>query len=601
MAAVAQWDQRSFGGSPYVTISAISTAGGIVSNRTTGQTPFFVQASASAITATGTSLPYQDLEFTWTLEVEDGAGGWEAITDSEGLTDPISDEAVNPYTDQEGPEFVAVIRDEHLVGAAQTDYRLTLNIRGQNGGSYTTASTTETFTVDPWTGTTYYIDPVSGDNGNDGLSSGAPKADETGLLADDVKLLIKSGTTLPCTLFLSNVDGIRFDVYGGSTPYTLQSDSSTAMLRYLFNSVTYTPADHVFSNAILDGNDSCNYVVQSIGTSSCTMDNVFFDNCTITNDGVTNNESLCTIGGSNTTINGIGWWNCTFTGTNTERFGLYGAQTSPDWAFVVAGGPFTGGGSNATLDHHIYWNLGEHSLFKYIQFSTSDIHNFCMNMNKPDDVSTDHQYCCITHCDFNGDGGPTRAIDFSNGAGNQSASPIANVVMQDCVFRNFTERAVAPQTWEGTIRDFVSWGCEKEVIVNNDTNNPSQVYHGHIYKASGTGSGVIQYTSGNSSAFRVSHLKIQHDATAVLFQKQDTTDTGSATIDYSQYYAPNDSDGDIFSDWNNSVEVTFTEWQGLGYDTNGSNGDDFGWLDPANGDFRSAAAGSSNLLLLGVG
>jgi len=54
-----------FYGDPYTNVSAISDAGGIVLSRSSGVTPAFVQVSASAITATGTSRPYETLEYSW--------------------------------------------------------------------------------------------------------------------------------------------------------------------------------------------------------------------------------------------------------------------------------------------------------------------------------------------------------------------------------------------------------------------------------------------------------------------------------------------------------------------------------------------------------
>src|SRR5438132_2911057 len=62
-------DAQTFFGNPNVTITSINTTGGIVSSRDADagnfQTPFFIQVSASAITAVGTSTPYEDLSYSW--------------------------------------------------------------------------------------------------------------------------------------------------------------------------------------------------------------------------------------------------------------------------------------------------------------------------------------------------------------------------------------------------------------------------------------------------------------------------------------------------------------------------------------------------------
>src|ERR1039457_2267094 len=53
----------SFSGNPYVNITAIDVTGGIACSRSgTIYTPAFVMVSASNVTATGTSIPYEALE-----------------------------------------------------------------------------------------------------------------------------------------------------------------------------------------------------------------------------------------------------------------------------------------------------------------------------------------------------------------------------------------------------------------------------------------------------------------------------------------------------------------------------------------------------------
>src|SRR5215510_6099186 len=72
----------SFGGNPNVTITAIDTRGGIVASRVSGHMPAFVQVSASAIKATGTDWPYEDLEYKWDFGDPNG---------KEIFTNPVTD------------------------------------------------------------------------------------------------------------------------------------------------------------------------------------------------------------------------------------------------------------------------------------------------------------------------------------------------------------------------------------------------------------------------------------------------------------------------------------------------------------------------------
>ncbi len=154
------WALPSFRGNQYKTISAISTTGGILTSRTSGAVPFAFSASGSAITATGTSRPWEDLEFRWTL-TDDATG---AIVDNEGMTNPNSGVAVNPFTDQVEPEVGFLIR---YVG----NFTLTLTIRGDDGaGGYITAQTTASITTSAYTGTHKWYD-AAGNDANDGLDA----------------------------------------------------------------------------------------------------------------------------------------------------------------------------------------------------------------------------------------------------------------------------------------------------------------------------------------------------------------------------------------------------------------------------------------------
>lgn len=128
-------------GSPNATISSIDTSGGIVSSRdgeSTLDTPFFIQVSASAITATGTSKPYEDLEYSW--DFGDPSGVETTVRPTDGVT-------VNLNSSQIGPEAAYVYMQPGT-------YTITLGCRGKNGGAYTTAMVTKTVVVTAFAVTT---------------------------------------------------------------------------------------------------------------------------------------------------------------------------------------------------------------------------------------------------------------------------------------------------------------------------------------------------------------------------------------------------------------------------------------------------------------
>ena len=163
---MATWTKPDFRGNPYVTISAIDTSGGIATSRTSGTTPMFFQASASEITATGTSDAWSDLEYRWVLRNNDGS----LIVHTDTLTDPSTGQEVDPLVDQFGPEAAFVLRDAGT-------YRLRLYCRGKNGSGFTTATVDATITASAFSpSNTYYVDPDDGDDGNAGTSEGSGNA-----------------------------------------------------------------------------------------------------------------------------------------------------------------------------------------------------------------------------------------------------------------------------------------------------------------------------------------------------------------------------------------------------------------------------------------
>ncbi len=155
-----------FFGYEHIALSAI-TVGAIDMATTNNSAPKAVMASASNVLTTGirsksslSVVPYQDLEFRWTVTKNDDS----PVEDLEGIVDPRDNSAANPYTDQIGPEFTCLLREPGT-------YKLTLTARGMSvsTGTVIEQTRTETITVLENTDPKTWIDGVGGDDANDGL------------------------------------------------------------------------------------------------------------------------------------------------------------------------------------------------------------------------------------------------------------------------------------------------------------------------------------------------------------------------------------------------------------------------------------------------
>lgn len=163
---MATWNLRSFRGNPYLTVTAI-TMGTIVSSRTSASgVPAIFQLSASAVTATGSTLPYEDGEYRW--EVTSGAEiGEHCVTLS--WRNPIvngveQSTTIDTHTDQCGPE--AVFR---FFRAGTKTVRLTARFADGAGGYITDTATIDlTITAHAITNDRWY-DADNGSASNDGL------------------------------------------------------------------------------------------------------------------------------------------------------------------------------------------------------------------------------------------------------------------------------------------------------------------------------------------------------------------------------------------------------------------------------------------------
>jgi hypothetical protein len=394
-----------FGGNPNVTITAISTAGGIARSRSAGQLPAFVHVSAKNITATTTSQPYEDLEYGWDFG---DPSGTETFTNPSIYPYSTGGPSVNANTDQTGPEAVYVYR------TAGT-YTITLTCRGANGAGFTTATVTTTFTANTFnaTGLELWVDSVGGSDSNNGLSIGAPiqtlgKAftltsaigtpfhNVAWHLARGSNFLngaagIGNGNTLP-------VNGFRVDAYGvGADPIREDNVNNYGAIQFSTGSGGSTGGvdlqDIVISNVqakVGSGNTGqivCGLVGQNDDPALVVSD-FYFDNVTATTTVDVQNDimALSTNSGFNMG-NAVrnGFWNCSstcpLTGGVNNRMGIYCG--THQWLFIV-GGTIIGQGTGGAQDHHIYPVVQENFLCRWINFGSSIVggtptRSYCIN------------------------------------------------------------------------------------------------------------------------------------------------------------------------------------------------------------------------------
>src|SRR3989304_405755 len=148
-----------YNANPDAKVLSIDTSGGIVCSRTSGQTPCFVQVSASAIAALGGEIEnssvefraYEDLHYSWDFG---NPGGTETFTDPRpaGVG---GGGTKNANSDQTGPGAAYCYR------TAGT-YTVTLTIRARNAYGVTPRKSTQAITVSAFSASngTYYFDSV---------------------------------------------------------------------------------------------------------------------------------------------------------------------------------------------------------------------------------------------------------------------------------------------------------------------------------------------------------------------------------------------------------------------------------------------------------
>lgn len=592
-------------GNPNVTVTNIDTSGGIACSRTSGKTPCFIHVSASAITATGTDWPYEDLYYEWNFG---------DTSSTETFTNPgVGGGTVNSNSDQTGPSAA------HCYRSAGT-YTITLTIRGKSGASTAIRRTvTQAITVTAWSasGGEYWADSNAGGTnaGTEANPFNTLSAINTAIAGGDLKQVhVKRGSVFQGSTYLApysngigSYTGFRMDAYGsGDLPrFDISSGSNPALFVYGGGSGSPSPKDDmVFSNihfSISGGATSAVVAyIAAVGNDNAIVKNIYFDNCrgeafAINAD---NYIFMYNASGEKTQLYNTGLWNCTLEGpqlapSSHHSMGMFVALDK--WFFKIGGGIIGGTGFGRTsledpnfgLDHHIYPSIKKHSLYRWIDFGYGVLRSFCINCsvaNTTPEVLIYSNYIHVAECNLTG---VEYAVDLSNSNSNLSESHFRNTVIEKNRIHDLWGDG-AIQSYMGirqTVRynEVYNLGAKWIAIAYNIPSTQTMIYHNKVYIPTTALYQVIAFDNAGFTAPQTITDNIFQDMrTSALITTIPFTQQAGSPIDRNQYYAPNDSDAKFLRDI--ATDKSFAEWQAAGFDTNGSVADP-GWTDPANGDF----------------
>lgn len=396
----------SFHGNPFPIISSIDTSGGIITSRDADlagcKDPCFVHVSARAITAVGTSRPYEDLSCSWNFG--DPAGTESFVRPTDGAT-------VNPNTDQTGCDAAYPYRT-----ASGTPYTITLTLKGNSGTcnstgrcSVITATVTKNITVtafsasggELWYDSAYVCgvpNPCTGTlagpfNSPSDLATGNSLINN----ADNTALNFKCGSDFTVVQGLEifpGVDrtGIRLRAYGSlpcSTNPIIRVNSSSTRMPLSAGGCNGSPtvcnvSDVVVQNiqflnaGFVGGVINLGNRRNGVGPGGNTT-NVYLDNVRM--EATSSNQPTGLLGaggaggGQSTPYleEGTRWgfWNCTWKNPLTSTHNAIAKVGSAATYDFVVGGSFEGAGTSTTFDHHYYPDTRENFLTQWVTFGTT--------------------------------------------------------------------------------------------------------------------------------------------------------------------------------------------------------------------------------------
>lgn len=601
-----------------------------------------VDISSLVLSATGFSAhggfsfrSWLDAETAWTIEVAntgspdvDNEAHWDAVTDDWGLKLPgpagrwvmaLAGQAAsnnfNPYTQQIGGEAFIPLQ------TAGT-YRVKAVFRLPDGaGSYVTATHKETLTATAYSGTIIYYDADAGNNGNDGLTEGAPKLSGWGTYlsgGNNRAVLLKTNNTTPFADGGTNWRGrtnIHVGVWGTTTRADralINPNGGLAYFRYNMNDAS-TSSGNTVCNLDVDINTNAAGCIDVYrGHASCVVENLTWYNCKFRNplSSDTGTGKLIIADGDAYASRQRGFhiFACELDQMD-PAFASQGMYVNNVDCVSVVACTFAGIGDDATLDHHMYMSTNKYQLVTLCysgETGTGDQRRsyFCnahigLGSSQTLDAYWLHTLNYI-------DAGVARGFDHSSSTNERVRGTIDNVLGEGNFFASgMSDYAIwsynlGHAAFRGNVG--VNCGMVAPGITGGDSATDTvtnlRIHDNKLYSESGSDPIMFGIPGGQQSAFSVKGNQghwTQASSLELATVNFDYVATYSYAVDYNEYYCPNIAGGsDLFLDDNlggADAGATWAEWQAAGLDPNGTlRGTSFGWRDPANGDFEVGGA-----------
>ena len=340
--------------------------------------------------------------------------------------------------------------------------------------------------VSDWMGQDQYFDPILGNDANPGTFA-RPKKSWNAVCAfltggPGRRALLKTDSTFSATAtqYFVGISGLRIDAYDSAGRVGRDATGAAPIVRAgsgitpMWFAVDFGKSldDVVISNVRFEGTAPAGWPNNKISPSEAFNGIVryfYFDNCQFTKYGTAGGSVNFQFGWASPQTRDQGWWNCDFDAGNTSKQALLATDIID--RFFVVGGSFKNGNGNLTYDHHIYPRIGDHSLFRWIDFQNGN-KSYAMNLNTLNVWGYSSRYLLIDGNDITG---TSNGIDLAS-TNNSYDSSFDQVIIQNNALHDLGRPAgspvtlgiSAPSTLRLVVRDNQFW--------NNGTIGGSKAY-----------------------------------------------------------------------------------------------------------------------------
>lgn len=293
--------------------------------------------------------------------------------------------------------------------------------------------------------------------------------------------------------------------------------------------------------------------------------NFVFDNCSYTSSVTTSDAGFISITPSNnggSFMTGFLVWKCDLDmGSASQQAMFVGIS---QW-FATIGGVIEGGDGNLTLDHHIYTNLQDHCLLRWIRSDTGS-KSYFLNANASNSAGT-IRYYLVDGCRT---GGVLRAFDFSNSNNDSGLSgKFDKVVLQFNKVDNSLTGLLCYNLYRIVIRFCDFWNNSNGAISSADDVSPTTyyIYNNNFY------SSIVAIVENQYAYYRNNlHHATNSQSSSWKVGLQFRGSSGSVELwdcDYNYWYNPDSANA--FYNRTTDTYTSFATWQSWGNDVNGFN------------------------------